>query len=185
MAPNQPPLNKGKRERISKPLGVVRAIGGWFWILYDNGWYVGKCPSRICHEVLDLFWTFWILPGNPTSEPYCTHRRLEDHPFMTSTKFLEFWPPLLSTLGQLTCNVNPRNLPYFIHISTNPPQQFQNGSKRYPILTEAPDHCSPIVIQNLKSTTYGSFHAKRFSDPFTYTRVMGGLVWCHLVWITL
>ena len=42
------------------------------------------------------------------------------HPFMTSAKFSDFWTPPVHIWSQYTV-LNPRNLLYIVHISTNHP----------------------------------------------------------------
>ena len=47
---------------ILKPFGVVRAISGWFCLVYHKPWDMGNYPSKICHEVWTDFGPFGFSP---------------------------------------------------------------------------------------------------------------------------
>ena len=59
---NRTPLISYIHAPILKPFGVVRAISGWFSLVYHEPWDMGNYPSKICHEVWTDFGPFGFSP---------------------------------------------------------------------------------------------------------------------------
>ena len=68
-------------------------------------------------------WTVnWIQTLLQKASYTSAHRStsLRGHPFTTSAKYPGFLTPSLVCIGQVFTRVDSRNLPYFVHFSTNP-----------------------------------------------------------------